>query len=89
MMFGGSPAAAALPTKVPSGAMQSPCCEEADTAVALPEAAPDDAMGLGALLAALPCFAEPLDAAWPAAAFTCSDLGNLCAGCTTWVAGLL
>ena len=82
MMFGGSPAAAALPTKVPSGATQLPCCEEADAAGALPKAACVDATGLGALLAALPCWAEPLDAAQPAA-LACADLGTLCAECTT------
>lgn len=27
-MLGGSPAAAALPTKLPSGAKQSPCCDD-------------------------------------------------------------
>lgn len=82
MMFGGKPAAAALPTKVPSGAMQSPCWEEADTAGTLPEAA-WDAVGLGALLVALPCCADPLDAAWPAAALPCTVLGALGAECTT------
>ena len=89
MMFGGSPAAAALPTKVPSGAMQSPCCMEADTAGALPEAAWDNAVGLGALLVALPCCAAAVDAVWPAAVLTCADPGTPCATCTTRVTGVV
>ena len=52
MMLGGSPAAAALPTKVPSGPMQSPCWEEADAAGAFAAVA-WLADGLGAGLLAL------------------------------------
>ncbi len=52
MMLGGSPAAAALPTKVPSGPMQSPCWEEAD-AVGAFAAVAWLADGLGARLIGL------------------------------------
>ncbi len=52
MMLGGRPAAAALPTKVLSGPMQSPCWEEADAAGAFATVA-WLADGLGARLIGL------------------------------------